>query len=89
MCLSAYQPACIRFNSAPAYLLLHLQEAGKVDAVQVVLVVAVGEHEQVQIAARRHHLVEGAELLKVQGALVVICVCLLGRREVTMPCQVI
>lgn len=59
------------------YLLLGLQEAGQVVCIQMVFVVAVGEHEEVQISASRHHLVEGAELLKVQRPLVVICVCLL------------
>lgn len=62
---------------AQAYLLLSLQEAFQVICVQVILVVAVGEHQQVQIAPCRHHLVEGTELLKVQRALVVICVSLL------------
>lgn len=65
-----------------AYLLLSLQEAFQVICVQVVLVVAVGEHQQVQIAPRRHHLVEGTELLKVQRALVVICVSLLQHTAV-------
>lgn len=59
------------------YLLFSLQEAFQVICVQVVLVVAVGEHQQVQIAPGRHHLVEGTELLEVQRALVVICVSLL------------
>ena len=59
------------------YLLLQLQEAGQVGGVQVVFVAAVGEHEQVQVPPCGHHLVEGAELLKVQCALVVISVCLL------------
>lgn len=60
-----------------AHLLFGLQEADQVVRVQVVFVVAVGEHEEVQVPARRHHLVEGAELFKVQRALVVICVRLL------------
>ena len=60
-----------------AYLLLQLQEAYQVGGVQVVFVVAVGEHEQVQVPPCGHHLVEGAELLKVQRALVVISVCFL------------
>lgn len=47
-----------------SYLLLRLQEAGQVLKVQVVFVVAVGDHEEVQISARGHHLVEGAELLE-------------------------
>lgn len=59
------------------YLLLNLQEAGQVGGVQVVFVVAVREHEEVQVPAGRHHLVEGAELLKAQLALVVVSVCLL------------
>ena len=63
------------------YLLVQLQEAGQVAGVKVVHVVAVGEHEQVEVTACRHHLVEGTKLLKAQGALVVIGVCLLGRRE--------
>ncbi len=66
-----------------AYLLLSLQEAGQVICVEVVFEVAVGEHEEVQIPAGRHHLVEGAELLKAQRSLVVVCVCLLrnGHKE--------
>ncbi len=59
------------------YLLLSLHEAGQVPCVEMVFVVAVGEHEEVQIPAGRHHLVEGAELLKAQRPLVVIRVCLL------------
>ena len=47
----------------------------------MVLVVAVGEHEEVKISARRHHLVEGAELLEVQSSLVVVGVCLLQDRQ--------
>lgn len=59
------------------YLLLGLQEAGQVVCVQVVLVVAVGEHEKVQVPACGHHLVEGAELFEVQSSLLVIRVRLL------------
>lgn len=62
------------------YLLFGLQEAGQVVGVQVVFMVAVGEHEEVQIPAGRHHLVEGAELLKAQRPLVVVCICLLQTR---------
>lgn len=54
-----------------------LQEAGEVIRVHVVFVVAVGEHEQVQVSASGHHLVEGAELLKVECSLIVVSVCLL------------
>lgn len=61
-------------------LLLVLQEASQVIRVQVVFVVAVGEHEEVQVSAGRHHLVERAELLEAQRALVVICICLLRTR---------
>ena len=60
-----------------AYLLLCLQEPGQVICVHVVLVVAVGEHQQVQVSPGGHHLVEGAELLKAQRSLLVVCVCLL------------
>lgn len=62
------------------YLLLSLQEAGQVVCVQVVFVVAVGEHEKVQVPACRHHLVERAELFKAQRSLVVVCVRLLHTR---------
>lgn len=47
-----------------AYLLLCLQKAHQVICVKVVFEVAVGEHEEIQIPAGRHHLVEGAELLE-------------------------
>lgn len=62
-------------------LLLVLQEAAQVGGVQVVLQVAVGQHEQVQVPAGRHHLVEGAELLEAQRPLVVVGVGLLHRPE--------
>lgn len=69
------------------YLLLSLQEAGQVISVEMVLVVAVAEHEQVQIPAGRHHLVEGTKLLKAQSSLGVICVCLLRiRYEINFQC---
>lgn len=42
--------------------------------------VAVGEHEKVQVPACRHHLVERAELFKAQRSLVVVCVRLLHTR---------
>lgn len=72
---------------AHVYLLLRLQEASDVICVQVVFVVAVGEHKEVQISAGRHHLVEGAELLEPQSSLFVICVCLLQQSysEVVIP----
>lgn len=63
-----------------AYLLLSLEKARQVVCVDVVFEVAVGEHEEVQIPAGRHHLVEGAELLEAQRSLVVICVCFLHSR---------
>lgn len=62
------------------YLLFSLQEASQVVSVEVVFEVAVGEHEEVQIPAGRHHLVEGAELLEAQRPLVVICIRLLHSR---------
>ena len=48
--------------------------------------VAVGQHEQVEIPAGGHHLVEGAELLKAQCAPVVIRVGLLQREACGSPC---
>lgn len=54
--------------------MLILQEAGEVVGVQVVLQVTVGEHEQVKVPTSGHHLVEGAELLEAQSALVVVSV---------------
>lgn len=62
------------------YLLLSVEETGQVVCVQVIFEVAVGEHEEVQIPASRHHLVERAELLEAQGSLVVIGVCLLHKK---------
>lgn len=59
------------------YLLLVLHKASQVVGVEVVFVVTVGEHEEVQVPAGRHHLVEGAELFEAQRPLVIICVCLL------------
>lgn len=50
--------------SSRPHLLLHLQKALQVRSVQMVLMVAVGQHEQVEVSASGHHLVEGAELLK-------------------------
>lgn len=61
------------------HLLLRVEEPGQVVYVQVILQVAVGEHEEVQIPASWHHLVEGAELLKAQSSLVLVCVCLLTK----------
>lgn len=69
----------------PHHLLLHLQEALEVGRAQVVLVVAVGQHEQVEVPARGHHLVEGTELLEAQSALVVVGVCLLQCPRVSLP----
>lgn len=63
------------------YLLFSLQEAGQVICVEVIFEVAVGEHEEVQIPAGRHHLVEGTELLEAQRPLVVICICLLQQGQ--------
>lgn len=60
-----------------AYLLFSLQEPSQVVRVQVVLVVAVGKHKEVQVPAGGHHLVEVTELLEAQGPLVVVCVGLL------------
>lgn len=59
------------------HLLFSLKEAFEVICIQVVFMVAVGEHQQVEIAPRWHHLIERAKLLKSQSALVVISVCLL------------
>lgn len=59
------------------HLLLGLEEAFEVVCVQVVFMVAVGEHQQVQVSPCWHHLIKRAELLKSQSALVVISVCLL------------
>lgn len=59
------------------HLLFSLKEAFEVICIQVVFMVAVGEHQQVEIAPCWHHLIERAELLKSQSALVVISVCLL------------
>lgn len=67
------------------HLLLHLQEALEVSGVQVVLVVAVGQHEQIEVPAGGHHLVEGTELLKAQCTLMVICVCLLQAKASGSP----
>lgn len=61
------------------YLLLRVEEPGQVVYVQVILEVAVGEHEEVQIPASWHHLVEGAELLKAQSSLVLVCIGLLTK----------
>lgn len=61
----------------PTYLLLGAEEPGQVVWVQVIFEVAVGKHEEVQIPAGRHHLVERAELLKAQGSLVFIRICVL------------
>lgn len=63
------------------YLLLSVEETGQVVCIQVIFEVAVGEHEEVQIPASRHHLVEGAELLEAKGSLVVIGICLLHIRS--------
>lgn len=63
------------------YLLLSAEKTGQVICIQVIFEVAVSEHEEVQIPASGHHLVERTELLEAQGSLVVIGICLLHKRS--------
>lgn len=66
------------------YLLLSVEETGQVVCIQVISEVTIGEHEEVQIPASGHHLVERAELLEAQGSLVLIGICLLHKRSTSV-----
>ena len=59
------------------YLLFIFQKACKVVKIHDFLLVAVGDHYQIEVSASGNHLVERAEFFKAQRALVLICVCIL------------
>lgn len=59
------------------YLLFAFQKACEVVEIQDFFLIAVGDHNQVEVSACGNHLVERTELFKAQRALVLVCVCFL------------
>lgn len=59
------------------HLLLIFQKAREVVEIHDFLLIAVGDHYQVEVSARGNHLVERAEFFEAQRALVLICICIL------------
>lgn len=80
-CNLLHSPKTKGETSTKPHLLFDLQKACQVICVQVVFVVTVGEHQQVQIPSSRHHLIEGAELVKAQSSLVIIRVGFLEKTK--------